>query len=136
MKQVFADAGYWIALLNPRDALHHQALAATPTGRDSILTSQMVLTEFLNFFAAFGPAFRERAAEVVSSVAASREVEIVPQSDEQFQLALALYRERPDKAWSLVDCASILLMRQRGLEAALAHDDHFRQAGFRVLLRG
>jgi len=29
MERVFADTGYWIALLNPRDDLHEQALAAS-----------------------------------------------------------------------------------------------------------
>ena len=26
MKRVFADTGYWVALLNPRDDLHQKAL--------------------------------------------------------------------------------------------------------------
>jgi predicted nucleic acid-binding protein len=28
MKRIFADTSYWIALLNPRDELHHGAVAA------------------------------------------------------------------------------------------------------------
>ena len=51
MERVFADTGYWIALLNPRDDLHQKASA---TSRDytpnQIVTSEMVLTEFLNSF--------------------------------------------------------------------------------------
>ena len=52
MNAVFADAGYWIALLNPRDQLHTKAITVSNTlqGR-SIVTSQMVLTEFLNHYA-------------------------------------------------------------------------------------
>jgi hypothetical protein len=63
---VFADAGYWIALFNPRDQLHAKAISISTTlqGR-SIVTSQMVLTEFLNHYAALEQPFRQRAAQVV-----------------------------------------------------------------------
>ena len=48
---------------------------------------------------------------------------------------LALYRTRLDKAWSLTDCISFIVMTDRGLTDALTGDHHFEQAGFRVLLR-
>jgi uncharacterized protein len=51
MERVFADTGYWVALLNPRDDLHQRATAIS---RDytskQIVTSEMVLVEFLNSF--------------------------------------------------------------------------------------
>jgi predicted nucleic acid-binding protein len=40
-----------------------------------------------------------------------------------------------DKEWSLTDCISFLLMRERGIHEALTHDHHFEQAGFVALLR-
>ncbi len=44
MTVVFADAGYWIALFNPRDTLHTKALVASmATQAQLIVTSQMVL---------------------------------------------------------------------------------------------
>ena len=52
-----------------------------------------------------------------------------------FLSGLELYTDRPDKAWSLVDCVSFKVMRARGLKEALAHDEHFEQAGFVALLR-
>lgn len=59
MNGVFADTGYWIALFNPRDQLHAKAVTASQVlqGRQ-IVTSQMVLTEFLNHYAALGQPFR------------------------------------------------------------------------------
>jgi len=45
------------------------------------------------------------------------------------------HAQRPDKEWSLVDCASFLIMQERNLKEALAHDEHFQQAGFVPLLR-
>lgn len=46
-----------------------------------------------------------------------------------------LLKERQDKEWSLVDCASFVLMNDRGVTDALSSDHHFEQAGFRVLLK-
>jgi uncharacterized protein len=137
MNAVFADAGYWIALFNPRDQLHTQALTVSNTlqGR-TIITSQMVLTEFLNHYAALGQPFRQRAVQVVRSLQDDPDVEIVPQTEGQFTAALTLYAQRPDKEWGLTDCASFLIMQEQGLTEALTHDDHFSQAGFIPLLRG
>jgi hypothetical protein len=45
-----------------------------------------------------------------------------------------LFRQRPDKTWSLTDCISFELMHEQGLMIALTCDHHFKQAGFRALL--
>jgi uncharacterized protein len=69
MNAVFADAGYWIALFNLRDQLHGKAVvAAQATQERPIVTSQMVLTEFLNHYASVGEPFRQRAVQVVRSL--------------------------------------------------------------------
>lgn len=39
------------------------------------------------------------------------------------------------KNWSLVDCISFVVMRQRRLTDALTRDGHFEQAGIRALLK-
>ena len=136
MNAVFADAGYWIALFNPRDQLHTKAITVSNTlqGRP-IVTSQMVLTEFLNHYAALGQPFRQRAMQVVRRLQDDADVEVVPQTEAQFAAALTLYAQRPDKEWGLTDCASFLIMQERGITEALAHNDHFHQAGFVALLR-
>lgn len=136
MSAVFADAGYWIALFNPRDALHTKAIAISQTIQaQSFVTSQMVLTEFLNHYASMGGQFRQRAVEVVEQLQQDPAIHIVPQTSEQFEKALALYGQRKDKAWGLVDCASFLIMQEQGISQALAYDEHFKQAGFVALLR-
>jgi uncharacterized protein len=100
-----------------------------------LITSQMVLTEFLNHYAALGQQFRERAVQVARQLENHADVEVVPQTAAQFEAALALYAQRPDKAWGLTDCASFLIMQAHGITEALAHDEHFQQAGFVPLLR-
>lgn len=53
---------------------------------------------------------------------------------ELFASAIALYKQMDDKQWSLVDCVSFVVMRERGITAALTSDRHFIQAGFQALL--
>jgi predicted nucleic acid-binding protein len=46
-----------------------------------------------------------------------------------------LYADRRDKAWSLTDCISFVVMQERAIADALTGDHHFEQAGFRALLK-
>jgi uncharacterized protein len=43
------------------------------------------------------------------------------------------FQQYADKSFSLTDCVSFVVMRQRGVERALAFDRHFIQAGFQKL---
>jgi predicted nucleic acid-binding protein len=136
MKRIFADTSYWIALFNPRDELHDKAVAAAQKySGDKMVTSEMVLVEFLNGFSDRGSRLRPAAAKAVKSLRSNPNVAVIPQTSDQFQRALDRYEERVDKDWSLTDCASFLIMELEGIESALTHDQHFAQAGFQALLR-
>ncbi len=136
MKTVFADTAYWIAILNPRDSLHQKARDVSgQIGPMRIITTEMVLTELLASFAASGEQLRKAAATYSQRLMADPNVEVVPQTSIQFREALTRYEERPDKAWSLVDCASFQIIEQRHVAEALTSDHHFEQAGFIALLR-
>lgn len=136
MRVVFADAGYWIALWNPRDPLHQRALAVAATLETAaVVTTQIVLIEALNFMARMGEFRRRFAVQMVQRLRDDPDVEIVPQTDAQFQAAVARYAVRPDQTWSLTDCASFLVMEERNISEALAYDRDFEQAGFAALLR-
>lgn len=136
MKTVFADASFWIALVNPKDSLHRKARALEPKlGFVRFVTSEMVLTELLDGVAKGGEALRRAALALVKGLRRRPNVVIVPQTSEQFQAAMELYAARPDKAWGLTDCASFHLMATWGITEALTHDQHFTQAGFLPLLR-
>ncbi len=137
MGVVFADAGYWIALWNPRDALHRQAMAfADALESSDIVTTQLVLVEALNSMAGQREFRRAFAAQMVQELETNPDVEIVPQTDAQFRAAVERYAARRDQRWSLTDCASFLVMEERNITEALAYDRDFEQAGFIALLRG
>ena len=136
MPEVFADTGYWIGLLNPRDQLHNIALNLRRSLSDQrIVTTEMVLTELLNHASNRGAEMRLGAANMVNGLIREAGITIIPQTTRLFRVALERYRARPDQAWSIVDCASFILMEERGIREALAFDRHFEQAGFTVLLR-
>ena len=134
MKTVFADTGYWAASINPQDQLHSKALEVSRgLGKFRILTTEMVLDELLAALSKVP--LRPRAVKGVEAIRSNPNVEVVPQTSLQFLSAFEHYRATPDKEWSLTDCASFVLMRERGVTEALAHDHHFEQAGFVALLR-
>ena len=136
MTAVFADAGYWIALWRPRDALHERAATvADNLGAIAVVTTQLVLTETLNALAATGEFHRRFAVQMVREMEQDPDVEIVPQTDGQFRAAVERYAARSDQRWSLTDCVSFLVMEERNITEALAYDRDFEQAGFTALLR-
>ena len=136
MRTLFADSGHWIALLHPRDQIHERAKAvAARQGPVAIVTTQMALAEALNHLSGEGETLRNLAVEMVRGLQDNAGIEVVPQTDEQFEAALDRYDARDDQRWSLTDCASFLVMEERNISEALAYDRDFEQAGFIALLR-
>jgi hypothetical protein len=136
MKHVFADTSYLVAQADEHDTHHETATAvAKAMGAVKLVTSDMVLTEFMNFFAGRGPQYRQMASKMIKRLQSRHDVQIEPQTRDLFLTAQAFYQVRPDKQWSLTDCASFKIMERLKIDEALTHDRHFEQAGFRVLLR-
>ncbi len=135
MRRVFADAYYWISLLNDKDQGHPAAQAASHTllGAE-IVTTDEVLTEFLAHFSGYGPVLRQGAVRYAESILNDPGVVVLPQSHQSFLDGFALYKARPDKGYSLTDCTSMEVMRQEGITEVLTHDAHFTQEGFVILL--
>ncbi len=97
------------------------------------MTTRAVLLEIGN--ALSKRRHRASAVQLLASLEADPSVEVVSLSPELYANAFTLFRERPDKEWGLIDCASFLVMEARGITEALTGDEHFEQAGFRALLR-
>jgi len=135
-REVFLDASFAIALSSARDDFHTRAVllaAQLHEAGTQLVTTRAVLLEIGN--ALSKQRYRSAAIQLLNAVEADSDVEIVPLSERLYARAFKLYRERPDKEWGLTDCISFAVMDERGLTEALTADEHFRQAGFRVLLR-
>lgn len=98
------------------------------------MTSELVLVEVLNYFSSYRANVRESAAQNVRQILASEEIEVISHNAEDFLDGLTLYEARLDKGYSLTDCISMNLMRERGITEVLTHDKHFTQEGFTLLL--
>lgn len=80
------------------------------------------------------PREREVAVRFIDAPRAAPHTRIVNASEALLWRGLDLYRSRSDKAWSLTDCLSFVVMADEGLTEALTGDRHFEQAGFRAWL--
>lgn len=132
MTEVFADAFYYIALLNPADRFHAAAVHVTQTLSRSLVTSAWILTEVADALSA--PAVRQRTYQFLQQVIADPNTLLITDHEAWYPRGVELYGKRADKNWSLTDCISFAIMNERGITDALTGDHHFTQAGFRALL--
>jgi hypothetical protein len=132
MTPVFADTFYFIALLSPDDAAHERAVEYSHLIEQSV-TTEWVLIELADGLA--DTKNRHLFKEIRSALLDDPPAEVVPFDAALYDRAIELYVQMADKEWSLTDCVSFLVMRDRGLTDALTADHHFEQAGFVALLK-
>jgi predicted nucleic acid-binding protein len=97
-----------------------------------LITTEFVLVEFMNALSKVG--LRHKPLQIIDKWTPLSTFEVIWSNRELFNSAIKLYRDRPDKDWSLTDCASFVVMKERGISAAFTSDKHFEQAGFGKLL--
>ena len=134
MNPVFGYTVYFLALLNPADQFHPQAMAFNRQPPGPMGTTKFVLTEVGDGLSR--PENRPRFARLLELLREQSDVQIVPAGGDLFRRGCELHAQRADKEWSLTDCISFVVMKQRGIHEALTSDHHFQQAGFRVLIKG
>jgi uncharacterized protein len=133
MNGVFADTSYYVALLLKNDSRHTRAVELTVASTAPVVTTSWVLSELGSFLSPLPT--RQLFVDLVKDLQSDSGVMVVDADMIQFNSGLEIYAGRPDKAWSLVDCISFLVMRERGLSNAWTTDHHFEQAGFHAMLK-
>ena len=132
---VFLDTVGLIALLNKDDEYHIRSrdlFQEIGHSRQKVITTNLVLAELGNGLAR--TPLREDVAWLVERLYEDPSAVVVDLDRDRFLEALRLYRQRGDKFWGLVDCASFTVMREMGVRRAFTADRHFEQAGFEALL--
>lgn len=129
----FADTFYFLALLNADDAAHSAAHRRAAELGARLVTTDWVIIEVADALSA--PALKRGFLALWRHVRDHPAIEVIPADRAHLLRGLDLYARRLDKAWSLTDCISFVVMTERGLTDALTGDHHFEQAGFRALLR-
>lgn len=136
MNELFLDTSFSIGLVSPRDQTHEKAVVWSEkieNSRIPMVTTQAVLLEIGN--ALSKSSFREVGIGLLENFENDPQTTIISLTDEIYKKGFELFRSRLDKEWSLVDCISFIVMRQRKITDALTTDKHFIQAGFRAILR-
>jgi len=133
MTPVFADTYYWLALINPRDHAHQEALTLSRALTQPLVTTAWVLTEVGDAMCV--PGNRPTFLKFLESVANDEETKVVAAEQKWFDLGVELYSARLNKKWSLTDCISFVVMKDMELPDALTGDSDFTQAGFRILMK-
>src|SRR6266550_1536308 len=106
MKTVFADAFYFVALLNRADQHHAKVIGFARQLRDDVLTTEWVLAEFADALAASSA--HSLVPQFVHELERDPKVKIISADGDLFRRGLERYAERPDKQWSLTDCVSFV----------------------------
>jgi uncharacterized protein len=130
---VFIDTSFLIGLVINNDQLHTLAVAWRRALRGPFVTSEFVLLEVADSLS--NRPRRSFAQDIMQDVRDDPAVEVVSLDSTWMQRGWQLFVASADKAWSLTDCISFEIMRQRAITDALTHDHHFEQAGFHALLR-
>jgi uncharacterized protein len=135
MNPVLVDSWALIALMDPKDLGHLQAVDVSKKlvkeSRIAVI-SEWILTEYLAY--ACELRWRAVAVQTVEQIRQSAEVQIAHANPADWQLGFDLFKARPDKEWSLVDCISICICGRLGITEVFTADHHFEQAGLRILV--
>lgn len=138
MTEVFADTSGWACYFLHSQTFHELAQKLLWRWRDRgarVVTTNYVLTELAALLTRPLRVPHEQKVQIIEAIQKAEWVEVAhidPATDEQ---AWALWKRRSDKEWSLVDCASFVVMRRRAIVEALATDYHFEQSGYQRLLK-
>ena len=133
----FVDTSGWGAWADDRDPHHapaRDAAAETTRAKGLLVTTNWVLAELTGLFVRLRMGKPDQV-RFFDGVAADPGVVVEVIDPPTEAAAWARWRPRPDKAWSVVDCASFVVMERRGLAEAVTNDHHFEQAGFVRLLK-
>lgn len=135
---MFVDTSGWACLFINTQPYHAQAdscFRLTRQHQRNIVTTNYVLAELVALLSSPLRISRLRIFEVVDAIKTVPYVQIIHIDEAIDAGAWNLCKSRPDKAWSLVDCSSFVVMQLLGLTEALTTDQHFEQAGFIRLLK-
>ncbi len=128
---LFVDTSGWAAPV-VRDTPNYQVLEAFSrnlvTGNRPLVTTNYVITELVALLTIRTRLSRPEVLHFINQIKPLAQIVYIDAALDA--AAWALLEQYDDKEWSLVDAASFVAMRQRGIAEAFTTDQHFIQAGF------
>ena len=138
MSEVFADTSGWASFFIRTERHHAQAASLMAQWKQEerrVVTTNYVMSELVALLTSPLNVSRSTVLHHIKAIRSALWIEIVHIDPSLDTAAWELLADRLDKKWSLVDCASFIVMEQRNLTDALTADRHFEQAGFVRLLK-
>lgn len=132
---LFVDTSGLYALIDRRDTHHRRARESVERhvrAGDMLVVTDAIVSETVTLARARSGALV--ALRVLDLIEQSAAIRIERINEPRFAATKAYFRKYADQAYSFVDCASFVLMRELRLKSALTSDQHFTQAGFGALL--
>ena len=133
MSTVFLDTSYLLALGLTRDQNHAAATLNWQSiiqSLPSFVTTSYVFDEVATYFNSRG--HHAKAVQVEKTLLGSPSVELIQVEEALFNEGWQYLQRHKDKDYSLTDCISFIVMKQRNVSSAVTFDGHFIQAGFSV----
>ena len=94
----------------------------------AIVTTSYVFDETVTYLNSRN--HHKKAIEVGENLLLSPTVELVHVDENLFFAGWTMFQKHQDKRYSLTDCISFAVMKQKRLETTMTFDKHFAQAGF------
>lgn len=128
---IFVDTSFWTALLRRHDDRHADARRMIREVADQeLVTTSHVRGETWTLIRA--KAGHPAAVGFLDHLERSPRVSVVSVDEDLEREALAWLRRRDELPYSFVDATSFAVMRERHIREALAFDDDFVAAGFKL----
>ena len=130
---IFVDTGAWIAILNPNDQYHREAIAiykGLQQQKTRFLTTDYIIDETVT-------RLRYDTSHSVAVMYLSQTERLVEENiltvieidNRVFQDAKALFRQYNSARLSFTDCTSFVVCHENNIREAFAFDQHFAMMG-------
>lgn len=136
MKKYFVDTSFLVALVLTVDqnyARAQKAWRSLDRSSSTLITTSYVFDETATYLNSRGQ--HAKAIEIGDKVLISPTVDLVHVHEEMFFAGWEYFRKHSDKSYSLTDCISFLVMREKGADTALTLIGISRRQGLILSLR-
>ena len=126
MTEVFVDTFYWLAMINPLDVYHQRVSQAQRPSH--MVTTWAIQLEVLD--ALSSPPVRPLAAQFWQLTKNYPSLVIVALTQDLLNRSIAFFEQHRDKSWSMTDCISFVVMKERAITKALNPRSSLRTSRF------
>ncbi len=115
MSDLFIDTAGWASLFIPTETYHAPAadhFRQAQHNQNRMITTNYIVAELVALLGSRQRMTRPKLFQYIDSIKLAPYVEVIHIDTATDAAAWELCKSRPDKAWSLVDCSSFVVMQQ------------------------